>query len=214
MSFFQLDPASIAARARAAGTPRIPSLGQSLLIGIVGFTAVSVAGFVPWAAFGHLLGPWVGESGLYAICALVFIALSGPALHRLIIGPGSLSRFYQLFSIAFLVYSAIWIPVWMSLRGPRGSVWGLLGGTFAMGVILALAFDAGRRIATVVVALFLLNAAGYFIGGECEEWLFAYHELAAKLAWGVCYGIGFGAGLGVAFYLCQAEARRLLGARE
>src|SRR4051812_39553983 len=106
MSFFQLDPASIAARARAAGTPRIPSLGRSLLIGIVGFTVVSVAGFIPWAHFGDLLGPLVGERGVYVVCALVFIALSGPALHRLIIGPGSLTRFYQVFSSAFVVYAA------------------------------------------------------------------------------------------------------------
>jgi hypothetical protein len=210
MSFFQLDAASIAARARAAGSPRIPSLAQSLLIGIAGFTVVSVAGFVPWAVFGHLLGPWVGERGVYVVCALVFIALSGPALHRLIIGPGSLSRFYKLFSLAFIVYSILWIAIWMSLRGHRGSVLGLLGGTLAMGVILALAFDAGRRIVTVVAALFLLNAAGYFIGGVCEEALFVYNGLAARLSWGVCYGIGFGAGLGLAFYLCQAEARRLL----
>src|SRR4051794_6477928 len=138
MSFFQLDPASTAARARASGPARIPSLGQSLLIGIVGFTAVSVAGFIPWAVFGHLLGPLVGERGVYIVCALVFIALSGPALHRLIIGPGSLSRFYQLFSLAFIVYSALWIAIWMSVRGYRGSVLGLLGGTLAMGLILAL----------------------------------------------------------------------------
>src|SRR3954462_3955770 len=108
MRLFQLDPASIAARARADDTPRIPSLGQSLLIGIVGFTVVSVAGFIPWAVFGHLLGPLVGERGVYIVCALVFIALSGPALHRLIIGPGSLSRFYGVFSVAFIGYAVIW----------------------------------------------------------------------------------------------------------
>jgi hypothetical protein len=211
MSLFQLDPASLAGRARTAGPSHIPSLGKSLLIGIVGFTVVSVAGFVPWAVFGHLWGPVVGESGVYVVCALVFIALSGPALHRLIIGPGSLARFYKVFSLAFVVYSILWIVIWMSLRGHRGSVWGLLGGTVAMGVVLALAFDAMRRIVAVVAALFLLNAAGYFIGGVCEEALFPYNGLAARLSWGVCYGIGFGAGLGVAFYLCQAEARRLLG---
>jgi hypothetical protein len=210
MSFFQLDAASIAARASLAGTPRIPSLGQSLLIGTVGFTVVSVAGFVPWAVFGHLLGPVVGESGVYLICARVFIALSGPALHRLIIGPGSLSRFYKLFSLAFMAYSVIWIAVWMSLRD-QGERLGLLCATMAMGAIFALAFGAKWRAIIVVAALFLLNAAGYFIGGVCEEALFAYNGLAARLSWGVCYGIGFGAGLGVAFYFCQAEARRLLG---
>lgn len=215
MSFFQLDPASIAARAGETSTPRIPSLGESLLIGIAGFTAVSVAGFVPWAVFGHVLGPWVGESGLYAICALVFIVLSGPGLHRLIIGPGSLSRMYKLFGIAFIVYSAIWICVWMSIRGHAGGALGLLGGTLAMAIIFGIAFDASAaRTLQVAAALFLLNAAGYFIGGVCEEALFAHFELAAFLSWGVCYGLGFGAGLGLAFYLCQTKARRLLAARE
>jgi hypothetical protein len=37
------------------------------------------------------------------VCAIVFIVLSGLLLHRLIIGPGSLGRFYKLFSAAFAV---------------------------------------------------------------------------------------------------------------
>src|SRR3954452_7383784 len=112
MALFQLDPASIAARVRASGTAaQAPTLGQSLLHGTLGFTAVSVAGFAPWPIIGQWFH-WVSEVGLYVSCAAVFIALSGICLHRLIIGPGSLVRFYGLFSIAFLAYAAGWVAVW------------------------------------------------------------------------------------------------------
>jgi hypothetical protein len=34
--------------------------------------------------------------------------------------------------------------------------------------------------------------------------------IVAKMQWGICYGIGLGAGLGLAFYICQTKARALL----
>lgn len=50
MSRFQLDPKSIAERAQTDGADAdIPSLASSLWRGVIGFTIVSVAGFVPWA---------------------------------------------------------------------------------------------------------------------------------------------------------------------
>jgi hypothetical protein len=164
---------------------------------------------------------------MYAVCAFVFIGLSGPLLHRLIIGPKSLSRFYKLFSIAFAAYSVAWIVGWMSLRGDPGSIAGLLAGTAVMGWMFAHAFDAQRELLKVIAALFILNAAGYFIGGWVEGSLIHLKELSilgvaltkparvtmAMLAWGVCYGIGFGAGLGIAFYLCQSQARALIRAK-
>ncbi len=33
---------------------------------------------------------------------------------------------------------------------------------------------------------------------------------AAMLRWGVCYGLGLGAGLGLAFYWCQSRVRAVL----
>ena len=175
--------------------------------GIVGFALMSVAGFAPWAFGGSWFYPRVGEVGLYATCAAVFIGLSGPALHRLIIGPGSLSRFYKLFGLGFGAYSVGWIACWIGLGGDKGSLAGLLCGTAAMGVIFAWAFDAQKSLLQVILALFLLNAAGYFAGGWIEWRLGVHHRLAAMLVWGVLYGIGFGAGLGLAFYLCQSAAR-------
>jgi hypothetical protein len=101
MSWFQLDPRSLAERAPVNGVaPKPLSLGSSIILGSLGFCVVSIAGFIPWAIFGRELGRSLGEAGMYAVCALVFIALAGLFLHRLIMGCGSLRRFYQLFPIA------------------------------------------------------------------------------------------------------------------
>jgi hypothetical protein len=211
MSWFQLDPSSIAARVRAADAPaNVPTLAASLSRGVLGFTTVSVFGFAPWAVFGKWFYRNIGEGGLYAVCACAFMGLSGLLLHRLIIGPGSLARFYKLFSIAFVAYAVAWIVGYMTLRGHAGGLVGLFAGTALMGWILATAFEARGTVVKVIAALFVLNALGYFIGGEIEGALIHTQALAAKLLWGVSYGIGFGAGLGLAFYLCQAQARALL----
>jgi hypothetical protein len=210
MALFQLDPASVAARVRASGkmTP-MPTLASSILRGIVGFTVVSVAGFLPWP----MMDRWFhhpGEMQLYLACTAIFIGLSGPCLHRLIIGPGSLSRFYKLFSLAFLIYAVLWVTFWVMLRGDAGSLTGLFAGTAAMGAVLAFAFDVPRAAPKAILALFVLNTLGYYLGGKVEGKLIIDHRLTAMLLWGACYGIGFGAGLGAAFHLCQERARALL----
>ncbi len=221
MSWFQLDPQSLAGRARGAAPP---TLAASLWRGIFGFTLVSLAGFVPWAFFGKWFRAHGGELAMYIACALVFIVLSGLFLHRLILGQGSLARFYKLFTIAFTAYSIAWIAGWMSLRGHPGSVAGLLAGTALMGGILAAAFGALDQAVKVIAALFVLNSLGYFIGGEVEQAIIKLPEcsiggislakpaqrILAMMSWGLFYGIGLGAGLGAAFHLCQTRARRLL----
>ncbi|WP_397381190.1 hypothetical protein [Prosthecobacter sp.] len=209
MSWFQLDPPSIAKRARAAGSP-VPTLWASLKRGMIGFTVVSVAGFVPWAVFGQWFHKQGGEAGMYAACAVVFLVLTAPLLHRLIIGPGSMSRFYKVFCPAFAAYSVAWIAGWMMLRGHLGSIAGLISGTVVMACMLVAAFDALRVVVKVFFALFVLNAIGYFVGGVSEAAFIKEYPLYAKLSWGVFYGIGLGAGLGLAFHICQGRARKLL----
>jgi hypothetical protein len=172
---------------------------------------------------GHEVVGKFGEGGLYAVCALTFIGLSGPLLHRLILGPGSLLRFYKLFCLAFSAYSILWICGWMT-----ESLAGLLVGTAAMGAILACAFDAKESAFKVIAVLFVLNAIGYFGGGWVEGTFMGMKSIPllgvvlarpvqamiAKLLWGVCYGVGFGAGLGFAFHLCQGRTRAALKASE
>lgn len=223
MSWFQLDPSTLACRVRSDGgeSESLPSLGASIWRGIVGFTVVSVAGFAPWAVFGRWLFNNVGEGGVYGLCAVVFIILSGLLLHRLILGPGSLLAFYKLFSVTFAAYSAAWIAGWMGLGGHPGSVLGLFAGAVVMGWMLTRAFDAQGVLLKVIVVIFVLNALGYFGGSWIEGHVSALDGLGmtkatqsvvAKLLWGVSYGIGFGAALGWAFHLCQRDAREMIQA--
>ena len=97
-----------------------------------------------------------------------------------------------------------------NFRGSAGEIGGLLGGACAMGLVLTLAFDAPRAIGKVVVALFVLNALGYYIGGRLHGKLAIDHRALGMLLWGVCYGVGLGAGLGLAFYSCQERVRAAL----
>lgn len=213
MGLFGLDPESIATRALASGRPiRLPTLAESLLRGTVGFMLVSIAGFAPWPIMEHW-GRGLSGVHLYLACAAAFLGMSGVCLHRLIIGPGSLSGFYKLFALAFGAYSVAWVSLWMILRGDMGSFGGLLGGAVAMGAILALAFDAYRTLPHVIATIFTLNTIGYYLGGRLAGKLAIAHRPLGMLLWGAAYGIGLGAALGVAFYLCQTEARALISAR-
>lgn len=206
MSWLRLDPESLAQRTHAAGL-HAPSLAASLVCGMVGFTVVSVAGFAPWALMGRWFYRRVGELGLYAVCAGVFIALSGPLLHRLIMGPRSLGRFYVLFSAAFTAYSVAWTAGWMAWGGFTGSLVGLLAGALAMGTLLAGAFGQWNRWWQTAGLLFVHNAAGYFLGEAVTGALMSWQRTVAMLSWGGAFGLGMGAGLGAAFYLCQSGAR-------
>lgn len=228
MSWFELDPQSISARVKASGAPaNAPTLAGSLFRGMAGFTIVSAAGFMPWVLAGKWFYRNPGELTMYASCAAIFMGLSGLILHPLIIGPGSLKRFYIFFSVAFGAYAAGWIGGWMGLSGQTmhlRSIVGLLIGTAIMGNVFGIAFDARGEILKIIAALFVLNSLGYFVGGLIEGALAQAKELNLmglslsgagldvfmKAMWGVCYGLGFGAGLGLSFYAAQCKARALL----
>lgn len=222
---FGLDPQSIAGRVKASGQlPRVPTMRESLLRGMIGFTLVSLGGFAPWVLAGRWFYRNTGETGLYVACAIVFIGLSGLLMHRLIIGPGSLSGFYKIFSLAFVTYAIVWTVGWMTLRGTTGGVVGSLVGMVVMGGVLAIGFAARGATLKIIVVLFVTNVAGYFIGEWAHNAVLALKDgnasgvvldrstraMLSKAAWGLCYGLGFGAGIGLAFYFCQTEARRLI----
>jgi len=222
---FGLEPQSIFDRIQTSGQPpRVPTLRESMLRGMIGFTLVSLGGFSPWVLAGRWFYRNVGEAGLYAVCAFVFIGLSGLLLNRLIIGPGSRVRFYKIFGLAFVAYALAWTIGWITLRGVTGSLAGLLAGTAAMGALLAHGFAARGAALKIITALFVANAAGYFVGESAHNAVLALKEgnalglaleratraTLSKAAWGLFYGLGFGAGIGFAFHACQLEARRLL----
>lgn len=221
MNWFQLDPPSIAGRVKSSAVPpSVPSFAESVLRGMLGFTLVSLAGFSPWVLAGKWFYHNPGELTMYATCAVLFIGLSGLLLHSLIIGPGSLNRFYVFFCLAFSAYSIAWIAGWMLIRGHAGGLVGLLAGTAAMGAIFASAFEARESALKIIAVLFVLNALGYFIGGVIEGYLAQLTEFGPfsgaqltifmKYVWAVCYGSGLGAGLGYAFYASQEKARAMI----
>ena len=81
---FGLDPQSIAERVRASGQPpRVPTLRESVLRGMIGFTLVSLGGFAPWVLAGRWFYRNTGEAGLYAVCAVVFSAFLWMSIRRL-----------------------------------------------------------------------------------------------------------------------------------
>jgi hypothetical protein len=222
---FGLDPQSIVDRVKVSGqSARVPTLAESVLCGMMGFTLVSLGGFAPWVLAGRWFYRNTGEVGLYATCAIVFIGLSGLLLHRLIIGPGSLIRFYKIFSLAFVAYAVAWTIGWMTLRGVMGGIVGSLAGMAVMGAILSCGFAARGAVLKIIAALFVANAAGYFIGEWAHNAVLTLKEgnalgivleksaraTLSKAAWGLFYGLGFGAGIGFAFHACQAKARKFI----
>lgn len=222
MSWFQLDASTVASRAYAEGDGgKVPTFHGSIARGLIGFTILSVAGFMPWAIFGGWLVRQFGEGGMFGACAAVFILLSGVLLHRLIIGPDSLLIFYKLFSLGFAAFALAWIIGWICLGGDLGSVAGLFGGSVALAWMLSRAFEMPGAFWKVAPVLFALAVLGYFSGGWVESFVRVRggfgippgtRETVARLLWGVCFGVGFGAGLGAAFYFCQADVREFLQA--
>jgi hypothetical protein len=207
--------APISPSSGGAEAPAIPSRAFSILYGALGGMVLSVAGFVPWAVTGRWLYRTVGEAGLYGVCALVFIALSGPLLYRLLAGRRRLVRFYRLFAVSFAAYAAAWIAGWMALGGHAGSLAGLLAGALAMAGVLVVMLRVPREFPAVAAGLLVAAAAGYFLGGVVEgrlmEWAAGSRPRAvlAMLSWGVFFGLGFGAGLGFSLHRCQSRPERL-----
>lgn len=201
----------------ASRSAQSPSLKVFLIRGMVGFTVVSLAGFLPWVWFGRWFRNHGGELAMYLTCAAVFIGSSGLLMHRLIVGSNPIRRFYRTFSPAFALYSVLWIAAWMGMPGHLGSVLGLLLGTAGMTWILVRAFPSSRAFLPVWLGLFVLNSLGYFVGGFLESWIAQPGALEwtpwtwtkgaqmrlAMASWGLAYGLGLGAGLGFAFYRCQ-----------
>ena len=218
---FDLDPAALAARARTSGgAPRVPGLADSLLRGTLGFSLVSLGGFGPWVLTSRWFHQRGGEGAMYAACAVVFIALSGWLLHPLIIGPGNLRRFYQVFGLGFGLYAIGWTGGWMAWGGTTGSLAGLALGTAAMGWVFARAFRCPGRWPGLALILFAGNTLGYFAGDWAHVAVLHAggglippgYIMAAKAVWGLAYGLGFGAGIGLVIYQCQTTARQLLRA--
>jgi len=208
MPLFGLDSESVVARARSRGSaPQIPSLGESIAVGGIGFGAVSLAAFGLWARAGRWLSEHTGELGLYASCALILIGGGGAVLSRLVIGPERLRRFFGLFALAFFLYAGVWTGSYFSMRSKSGECLASLLGPGILAMTFANAFGAPSTVRKVMFALIVTHALGYFAGGFLYR---AFPGETGKLLWGGAYGLGFGSGIGYALHACQAPTREAL----
>jgi hypothetical protein len=198
---------------------------MAALRGALGFAAVSLGGFGVWAFAGRWLARRLGELGLYAACALVFVGLAGALLFPLVKGEQRLRRFCQAFVPAFLGYAAVWTLCWMALKFGAGEWLGSFAGTLAFAVILGKCLGSWRGLLKVALILFVGHSAGYFLGGIIYMKLAhppvaiaglnkSQVALLAKLIWGICYGLGFGAGIGFAFDTFQSRTARAAATAE
>lgn len=164
---------------------------RDIVRGALGFAAVGVAAFGVWAFAGRKFG---SEALMYAAVAAVFIAGTGLLLHPL---AGGVRRFYVSFAPAFLAYAIVWSAIWFA-GGKRLHEWAASAAGCAV-FAAVLAWRRPSRIPVLAAVLFLTHSAGYFLGGDIYDAARATHPTLAKLAWGLCYGLGFGAGLGYAY---------------
>jgi hypothetical protein len=229
MSLFGLDPESVEERVRAkhsARPIRIPTLTQSLIIGGIGFGCVGVLAFSVWAFAGRWLYLHVGEGGLYFACAALFIGLAGLVLHKLVIGPGTLGRFYGLFGLSFGAYAIAWCMAWFLIKGKPGEWTGSLAGSAIFAFVIVKAFSApAKEWIKIALVLFATHSAGYFGGAmafdylghhpptEVLGWFLDKSKLVqlGMLFWGLAYGVGFGIGIGYALYAAQESIRASVG---
>ncbi len=206
-----LDSDSVISRIRSGnGRVVLPELKQSIVVGTIGFTAVSVLMFGVWAVAGSWLSRNVGELGFYSILAIGFMVAGGGSFAPILIGK-NLGRFYVLFVGSFLLYAVIWTACWFLLRELKwGREWaGSILGPALMGMMFAGAFRANDQMLRCVLAMVVGNTAGYFIG-EGLFYLQPLHNQYGMIVWGVTYGAGFGAGIAASLYWCQSEVRENL----
>jgi len=185
----------------------VPSRLGSVLRGALGFGAVSLVAYGVWAFAGKALSRSLGEGGLYAVLVLVFVGLTGLALHPLVAGPRSFLRFTRVFVPAFIAYAVVWCAFWFKLKFGLGEWLGSLGGAVAFALVTAAILGGWRSLPVAILVLFIGHSAGYFLGAPiCYSQLKTLPELG-MLAWGLLYGLGFGAGIGFLFHALQ-QARR------
>lgn len=166
----------------------------TLLMAGLRFSIVGLAGFAPWV-FGA--GKFSSTATLYTACAVPFFALGGLALYPDVRGRLGLGKTYLLFFAAFFAFTAGWCLVYLSMHGKHGEVFGALIGTAALCLVVRSTFGQKGRFLEALGVVFTLFTVGYFIG----DWLFYVaiphsHAAWGQLAWGICFGFGFGAGLG------------------
>lgn len=179
----------------------------AVLDGIWRFTLVSLAGFAPWIFCGSWFYRTLGEVGLYAACLLAFLLTSLVLLPGLLSGPRRRQRCATFFLPAFSAYAVVWCTCWFALGGRSGEWTGALAGGAAFTLITAWLLGRPRSLLLALIVVVATQVLGYFAGDAAMKALAASGRpgMSGMLAWGICYGVGFGAGLGWLVQACEPD---------
>ena len=178
----------------------LPSLGQSIITGGVGFSLVSLCVFATVAFGERWMYARLGLLGAYLVWTALFILLGGAVLGSLVVGRWRLPKFYLLYGIAFFTYAVGWVGAYFTLRGTAGEWVGSVAGSILMALVFAWGFGATRSILKLSVILFVANSFGYFAGSALNDYVGGQ---GGMLLWGIVYGLGLGAGIGAVLHLAQ-----------
>lgn len=206
MRFFGLTPDQVLARGPAPDAGRTPSLPFSIIYGALGFGLVSVLAYSIWAF--RLIR---SDAVLFPAVAVVYIALTGLVLGRLVLGAGTTTRFAALFAAAFLVYALFYCAFWFGLRGKYlADLWGSVLGLAAFTFMVSRAFEKRDQFLLLCLVLLLTHSAGYYLGGYFYDTVrdaAGRRSSTGRLLWGGAHGVGFGAGLGFLLFHAQSALR-------
>ncbi len=180
-------------------------LSRILIAGTWRFTVVALMGFAPWALGGSWFYRNIGEIGLYSVCLAVFLFAALLLLPPLLTGEQRYRRTASSIIPAYTLYAIIWCVSWFVLGGKLGEwIGAIIGGT---AFVLVCAWRLGKPRALFVACLLFVSvhAGGYFAGDAAMTWCKAqgFPKSIGMWAWGLCYGLGFGAGLGYVVAVCQ-----------
>jgi hypothetical protein len=181
-------------------TPR--SLQQCLLIGGIGFCAVSVCVFATVAFAERWMYRNLTVLGAYLVWTVLFILLGGAVLGSLVVGRWRLPKFYLLYGLAFFVYAVGWVNAYFAAPGVVGEWIGSLAGSILMALVFAAGFGVMGSTLKFAALLFVANSVGYFLGAVLNAY---FGGPTGMLLWGAAYGLFLGAGIGAVLHLAQRK---------
>jgi len=181
----------------------VPSLQKSLLIGGLGFCAVSLCVFATVAFAERWMYANLTVLGAYLAWTILFILLGGAVLGSMVVQRWRLPKFYLLYGLAFFLYAVGWVVAYFTLRGWPGEWLGSLAGSILMALVFAAGFKVISSTVKFGVILFVANSIGYFVGSGLNDYLGGQ---VGMLLWGVSYGLLLGAGIGAVLHYAQTRS--------
>ena len=124
-----------------------------------------------------------------------------------------------MFLPGFVLYSVLWCAAWFGMQSRAGEWIGSLLGSVGFVAVACWRFQNWKPFLALALAFFALHSIGYFAGSISMYRLIrlarnpgdtgltgAQWAAVAKLSWGLFYGLGFGAALGLLFHQLRSPS--------